>query len=234
MKNIRNFLIFNLIVLLFTACDADFVAEEVTDIACEKWNKDEVATCEFEIEDADSYYTLMLDLRNTVDYSYQNLYLFCDIKTPDTLYRDTLEVFLADPAGNWYGNGNRLKDRSYYFAADPKFVSTTHKIKGHVPYSVATFSGLGKHPFRFEPLIVPFRVEVDGQQAEATECYPVKVKFPKAGKYKFTFWQAMREENLEGISSIGLTVKKYNESALIKAIQKENKARLKRAEELNN
>ena len=221
--------------MLFVACDRDVVSEEIAEMKGERWDKDEVVTCECEISDADSYYTLELEVRNTVDYPYRNLYLFVDIETPDTMkYRDTLQLFLADNAGHWYGKGSRLKDRSYYWGADPKFCATTREIKGYVPYSVATFHGNGVHPFRFEPLIVPFEMEYQGQAVSVTECYPVKVRFPKAGTYKFTFRQGMRDDALEGIASFGLKVSKYNEEKLVKAIKKENKERLKKSQSSEN
>lgn len=228
MKYFRNFLIVSLLLIAFTSCDKNVVYEEIADIPGEKWKADEVVNCEFEIEDADAYYTIQLDVRNTVEYAYRNLYLFVDIFVPDTQYRDTVQLFLADQGGHWYGNGRRLKDSRYFFAADPKFITTTHEIKGFLPYSVSQIEGEGHHPFRFEPLIVPFKLEVDGQQAEVTECYPAKVKFPKAGKYKFTFYQAMRDDELEGIASLGLSVRKYDENEVVEEIKKVNKERLKR------
>lgn len=228
MKYIRNFLIVSLLLVIFAACDKNVVFEEIADIPNEKWKADEVVNFEFEIEDADAYYTMQLHVRNTVDYAYRNLYLFADIYLPDTQYRDTVQLFLADQGGQWYGKGSRLKDARYFFAADPKFRTTTQEIKGFLPYSVSRIEGEGHHPFRFEPLIVPFKLEVEGQQAQVTECYPAKVKFPMAGKYKFTFYQAMREDELAGISSFGLQVKKYDENEVIESIKKQNKDRLKR------
>lgn len=228
MKHITPlFMLFAL--LLMAACDHDVVSEQIAEVKGEKWKANEAVKCECEIEDADAYYTMELQVRNTVDYPYRNLYLFVDIETPDTMkYCDTVQLFLADNAGRWYGKGSRLKDRSYYFAADPKFRTTTHEIKGYVPYSVSTLHGMSKHPFRFEPLIVPFEMEYQGQQVSVTECYPVKVRFPKTGTYKFAFRQGMRDDELQGIASFGLKVSKYNEEKLIKKIKRENKERLKR------
>lgn len=215
--------------LLLVACDRDVVSEKIVEMKGEKWNLKEAVECEFEIEDADQFYTLELEVRNTVEYPYSNLYLFVDIETPDTMkYRDTLQLFLADNAGHWYGKGKRLKDCSYYFAADPRFCMTTKEVKGYVPFSVATLHGKGRHPFHFEPLIVPFEMEYQGEKVSVPEYYPVKVRFPKAGTYKFTFYQAMRVDDLPGIASFGLKVSKYNEEKLIKKIKKENKERLKR------
>ena len=218
--------------LLLTACDSDVVSEQIAELKGESWGQNEVVNCECNIEDADAYYTMELEVRNTVDYPYRNLYLFVDIETPDTMrYRDTVQIFLADQAGKWYGKGSRLKDCSYYFAADPRFQATTCEIKGCVPYMVASFCGQGKHPFRFEPLIVPFELEYEGQKGQVTECYPVKVRFPKTGTYKFTFHQAMRDKQLKGIASFGLKVRKYDEEKISEQIKKENKERAKRYQE---
>lgn len=40
--------------------------------------------------------------------------------------------------------------------------------------------------------------------------YP-KVRFPYTGKYKFTFYQAMRQENVKGIANFGLTIYTFDE-----------------------
>ena len=234
MKNTITFLML-LAMLSFAACDRDVVSEEIAEMKGECWDKTEVVKCECEITDVDTYYTMELEVRNTVDYPYRNLYLFVDIETPDTMkYCDTVQLFLADNAGRWYGKGSRLKDRSYYFAADPKFCTTTRSIKGYVPFSVATIHGNGGHPFRFDPLIVPFEMEYQGQQVSVDEYYPVKMRFPKAGTYKFTFRQGMRDDKLEGIASFGIKVSKYNETKIVKAIKKENKERIKRNQSSEN
>ncbi len=235
MKKHAVIFILSLWTLVFAACNSDVVREEIVDLPDETWNKEKAVECEFEIDDVESYYTLVADVRNTTDYPYRNLYCFLDITLPDgKVSRDTVQFILAAPSGEWYGTGRRLKDRGYYFAADSKFVATTRQIKGYVPYSVATFSGQGKHPFRFEPLIVPLKVKLNGNTTDVTECYPVKVKFPQKGKYKFSFRQAMRETDLKGMASFGLSVRRYNEDALTQAIQKENKRRLKKFEEQQN
>ena len=83
--------------LLMAACDHDVVSEQIAEVKGEKWKANEAVKCECEIEDADAYYTMELEVRNTVDYPYRNLYLFVEIETPDTMkYCDTVQLFLAD------------------------------------------------------------------------------------------------------------------------------------------
>ena len=45
-------------------------------------------------------YDLILSVRHSVDYDYQNLFLFVESET-----KDTIEIMLADKAGKWYGTG---------------------------------------------------------------------------------------------------------------------------------
>lgn len=201
MKKQITLIIGLLFTILCVSCDKDTIYENIADFNDEKWEKSETVVCEFEIDDADEYYTLYLNVRNSVDYSYQNLYLFVDLQTPSgTTHRDTVQLFLADRDGNWHGKGKRLKDRKYYFACP-------------------------QTPLKFSLMNVPYRTEVQGKEVVVNEYYPVKVKFPEKGKYSFTFRQAMRADTLEGIANFGMAVKKYNEKALIKEINKENRRR---------
>lgn len=203
MKKHFNLIIVLILTMLCMSCDRDAIYENIVDFEDEKWPQGETVVCEFEIEDAEEYYTLYLNVRNSIDYKYQNLYLFVDLKTPDgNTYRDTVQLYLADRDGNWYGKGKRLKDRKYYFACP-------------------------QTPLKFSLMNVPYKTEVQGKEVVVNEYYPVKVKFPQNGKYRFTFRQAMREGVLEGIANFGLTVKKFNEKALVKEINKENKRRTK-------
>ena len=153
------------LVCLLGSCSDGVVYEKIHTIKGEKWQKDQPVVCEFEVEDSTVFYTIYMDIRNSVDYPYQNLFVFMDSQSPSgQVSRDTLEFILADVYGNWKGKGSRLKDKQYFF-------------------------------------------------------YP-KVRFPNCGKYKFTFYQAMREDELLGIANFGMTVQKFNENKFRKEMEK--------------
>ncbi len=64
------------------------------------WNTDTVVNFTFPINDTTKYYDISLKIRHTVYYEYQNLFLFLD-----NLSQDTVEIMLAEKSGKWLGNG---------------------------------------------------------------------------------------------------------------------------------
>jgi len=64
------------------------------------WNTDSVLTFKYMISDSLKPYDLKLNIRHTVDYQYQNLFLF--LKGDN---QDTIEIILSDKNGKWKGRG---------------------------------------------------------------------------------------------------------------------------------
>lgn len=174
MKKLSFLSLFLPLCLLLASCGSDVYYEKIHTLDKECWNKQDSLVCVLNVEDTLQFYTIMLDVRNSVNYRYQNLYLFMDTKDPrGVVTRDTMEFTLADAHGNWYGRGDRLKDFQCYW-------------------------------------------------------YP-KVRFPNKGEYRFTFYQAMREDVLKGIANFGMTVKAFDE----KKFRKEQEKRRKYAKKIS-
>lgn len=117
--------------LLVSSCHRDVYYEDIQSIEGETWNCGDTLHFQFDIEDTLQYYTIYMDIRNSVDFETQNLYLFMDSENPQgTVSRDTLEFLLADAHGNWVGKGsNRLKDYQYLFYPKVRFpYSGTYKF----------------------------------------------------------------------------------------------------------
>ena len=58
------------------------------------------------IDDISSSYSFFLNIRNTGDYPFSNLFLFLKTTYPDgRTTRDTIECTLADNEGKWLGSG---------------------------------------------------------------------------------------------------------------------------------
>ena len=87
--------------LVFYSCNQGVVFDEYKDFSKQAWNADDVLRFEYFIKDTKSNYTTLLKVRHTVDYEYQNLFLFVSNETQ----RDTVELFLADKKGEWFGKG---------------------------------------------------------------------------------------------------------------------------------
>jgi gliding motility-associated lipoprotein GldH len=109
LKKINKYFIPVLFAALCTivACGDDRFYEKNIGVSNARWHKDDIKTFEVEIEDTTSQYDFFINIRNTGAYDYANLFVFINTHFPDgRLSRDTVELFLADPAGKWLGEGS--------------------------------------------------------------------------------------------------------------------------------
>lgn len=118
------------------------------------WTATEKVSYIVDIKDSLSPFNFYINVRNSIDYNYSNLFFFIKTTFPDGRFaRDTVNVWLADPKGNWLGSGiGKYRDNKILF-------------KQHG-------------------------------------------RFPMNGRYRFEFEQAMREKQLNGITSIGIRIEK--------------------------
>lgn len=90
------------IALLLAGCNGNTVYSSSKSLPEDGWNKDSVLSYHYEIME-DGQYDILLYVRHTENYPYQNMWLFVD--------NDTIEFYLADQRGRWLGNGvGRLKE----------------------------------------------------------------------------------------------------------------------------
>ena len=119
------------LLLVATSCRRGVFYEDILPVKNETWSLNDTLHFAFDITDTMQYYTIYMDIRNSIDFGTQNLYLFMDTEDPrGTVNRDTLEFLLADAHGNWVGKGNgRLKDYQYLFYPKVRFpYSGTYKF----------------------------------------------------------------------------------------------------------
>jgi len=87
-------------------CQSNNVFQEIRDIPESSWNKNNIISYNFHIEDTLQPYHVLLNVRNTSQYKYRNLFLFIETTSPQgNTVRDTFECVLADERGRWYGKG---------------------------------------------------------------------------------------------------------------------------------
>ncbi|MCX6273067.1 MAG: gliding motility lipoprotein GldH [Bacteroidetes bacterium] len=88
------------------SCDKSRVFDESSRIRNAEWNRHWPVFFQFPIQDTNALYNVYLQIRNTTDYPFSNLYLFLSTREPDgTKGRDTVECILAGPDGKWTGQG---------------------------------------------------------------------------------------------------------------------------------
>ena len=116
--------------LLFglVSCDPNRVFEENIDFENPYWIKDQPAEFEFEIQDISTEYDLFFNVRNSLSYPFQNIYIQYTLK--DSLNREVLselkEFYLFDqktgkPLGDGLGD---IFDDSFPLNEDYSFKNT--------------------------------------------------------------------------------------------------------------
>ena len=95
-----------LMMVAITSCNFDSIYEKSEDIPNEEWNKNQVMTFEIPVTDTINGYRIVVNVRNSNEYPYSNLFLFLTTYSPKgNSVKDTLEMTLADDKGKWLGSG---------------------------------------------------------------------------------------------------------------------------------
>lgn len=100
---------------LLVSCDEDKMFEQNSEIAEGAWHKDSTIKFEVNVQDTVSFHNLYINIANTGEYAYRNLFVFLDVFSPEgeNNIRDTIECMLADNTGKWLGRkaGNVIHNR---------------------------------------------------------------------------------------------------------------------------
>lgn len=111
-----------LFALFLVSCESNTIFSETR--AMEGyWGQDEVV--EFNLPQLDSLknYNLFLNIRNTNEYKYNNIFLIVSINFPHgKTVTDTLEYRMANPDGSWMGQGiGNVKENKLWFKEGVRF-----------------------------------------------------------------------------------------------------------------
>lgn len=114
----RKLLFLAALALALTACRQDIVFSQFVSIPSGDWHVDSVAQFNYQIPDKKVGYQVLVYVRHTERYPYQNMWLFLDNGTQ----RDTIEFYLADDRGQWLGDKHHgfiempvLIEQNYHF-----------------------------------------------------------------------------------------------------------------------
>lgn len=103
MPNKNAWLIIFLIVL--NSCDSNRVFDEYKSVP-NQWQKDSVIAFKITPQDSISPYNLFVNIRNTNEYKFSNLFLIVEMEYPHgKTVKDTLEYQMAKPNGELLGEG---------------------------------------------------------------------------------------------------------------------------------
>lgn len=123
-KLVYNSMVLAFFGLAFVACDNKRYYEQDEMIGNDNtWYYQDAKEFKVDIEDSLQVFNFYINVRNTVDYDFANLYVFILSKLPDgVLAQDTVEFQLADYKGNWLGNGRgEFRDNSFIIRKNMRF-----------------------------------------------------------------------------------------------------------------
>ncbi len=111
------------VMVLFISCDSNTVFSESKSLSG-VWNKNE--TIAFSLPQLDSLkkYNLFVNLRNTNDYRFNNIFLIVSMDFPHgKTITDTLEYKMANPDGTWLGTGiGNIKENKLWYKENVSFL----------------------------------------------------------------------------------------------------------------
>ena len=132
----RNLFLIGTIVI-FISCNNSIVFEKYITFENQEWNTDSLLSFDYTITDTISTYKLVLNVRHSVEYEYQNLFLF--VKSDSST--DTIELLLADKSGKWLGSGiGDIREVKSFLAVEktyPKKENNTINIEQAMRYGAA-------------------------------------------------------------------------------------------------
>lgn len=113
-----------LVVILFSACNNNVVYDENKEVNQRAWKTKDKLYYEIDITDTIKSYKLAINIRNTIEYPYSNIYFYMNTILPNGKVTkcDTIECYLAYPDGTWKGKGNsKIRDNRFWIAKNVKF-----------------------------------------------------------------------------------------------------------------
>jgi gliding motility-associated lipoprotein GldH len=138
---------------VFSACDKSRIYEKNQRIPDASWNNNNKLRFETEITDPTLTYNFYLNIRNTTDYKYSNIYFFINTTFPSgEIAHDTLECFLADYKGKWLGKGfGKIKESHILFKNRFRFPQKgNYKFEVEQAMRVDTLKGITDVGIRIE------------------------------------------------------------------------------------
>jgi gliding motility-associated lipoprotein GldH len=133
-KNIIKILFLVVVAGSLFGCNSNVVFDKNEKIKKDIWKMDDKKAFTVKVSDVDERYRFAINLRNTTDYKYNNIYFFVTTIYPDgsITRKDTVECLLSYPDGTWKGKGNAdIKDNRFWFAKNVIF-----KQKGEYVFKI--------------------------------------------------------------------------------------------------
>jgi gliding motility-associated lipoprotein GldH len=104
--NRYSFILILASVILLSSCNSNVVYTDSLPMASKTWELMNIASFRVSINDTVNSNNVIFTIRTGSSYPFRNIYLFISTTSPDGKnITDTLEYYLADEKGKWYGKG---------------------------------------------------------------------------------------------------------------------------------
>jgi len=121
----KNRILIALSSLLLIACGRGTLYSDFQSVDMTGWNMDSIVTFTVPVTDTIHPYNVILHVRHTDGYPYQNMWLFVN----DGQKIDTIEFFLASDRGQWLGNGRSIIDMPVLYREQLTFRDSIYTIQ---------------------------------------------------------------------------------------------------------
>ena len=92
--------------LLLPSCTSDVIFTDSLVMPQKKWGLFDSSVFKIPVTDTINSYNIFFTIRTGTSYPFRNIYLFVTTTSPNgKTITDTLEYYLADEKGKWYGKG---------------------------------------------------------------------------------------------------------------------------------
>jgi gliding motility-associated lipoprotein GldH len=104
--NRYSFILILASVFLLSSCNSNVVYTDSIPMAAKTWELMNVTSFRVTINDTINSNNVIFTIRTGSSYPFRNIYLFISTTSPDGKnITDTLQYYLADEKGKWYGKG---------------------------------------------------------------------------------------------------------------------------------
>lgn len=149
---IRNILALLVATCLFTACSDDAIFDDMYSFDDRSWGQTELVKFDVDIQNTNDAYSLILTLRHSTSYAYNNFWIYLYVTTPDGKTSKTpYEINIANEDGSWIGTKSGT-------IVESKLIFKTEAFKDAGIYSYTIEQGINKKEMP-EILDIGLRVE---------------------------------------------------------------------------
>jgi len=112
--------------VILCSCGSGVVIDRNKKIENAVWKSSDILKFSITIADTTQLYNFYINIRNSTDYRYSNIFLFLKTFYPNRMYSvDTIECVLADESGKWMGKERgKIVDNRILFRKGIRFKLT--------------------------------------------------------------------------------------------------------------